>query len=198
MKRTKAFLGHAVIFIAILVMFGWFTQTPVLVQVLPNLVPMQFNTAALFFLVGLYLETKKESYLIPVFALSAVTVLQDLFGLNFGIDQFLFTHHIDVLTPNAGRMSPMTALSFITVALGAWTRPRKEAYIGVVFCLLPILGYVIYYASGVQVDAFFTIYDTTFMALHTSVLFSIIFYLELTEKKAGAIFHFINSKLIPA
>ncbi len=52
---TGAFCGILTILLGILVLLGWAIHAPVLIQVMPDLAPMQRNTAVSFALIGLAL-----------------------------------------------------------------------------------------------------------------------------------------------
>ena len=110
---VSAWLGMAVI-------AGWHTQTASLIQILPELVPMQYNTALVFLgaggaLVALDLSRRLVAGIAgaAVTVLGLMTLLQYLLGVNLGIDELLMRHYIQVETSHPGRMAPNTALCFV-------------------------------------------------------------------------------------
>jgi signal transduction histidine kinase/CheY-like chemotaxis protein len=169
------------------VIAGWQTNNVTLVQVLPTFVPMQYNTALGFVFCGLGL-------LMVVFgrnrwgaALGALaifvgtaTLLQYIFGLNFGIDQLFHDHDITVKTSHPGRMAPNTAVCFTLVGLAIVARallirPRPRSTVSVLLSFLAL-------AFGtVALSGYLTGLETAYgwgwltrMAIHTSVGFCVV------------------------
>lgn len=111
--------GIVVVTLGLTVMFGWHVDSALLIQILPRWVPMQYNTALGFLLIGVALIALNLQRLRPVAAagggaaaLGLLTLLQYLLGASFGIDELLMRHHITVETSDPGRMAPNTALCF--------------------------------------------------------------------------------------
>jgi PAS domain S-box-containing protein len=113
---------------------------------------------------------------IAVAGIGLLTIIQYLFGWNFGIDQLLFqSPPIVVTTSHPGRMGVNTALSFtlIGVALYLIIQPRKQlsywyaqilTIIVALMSLQSLMGYVY------KEDMFYGIARaTTSMALHTAL-----------------------------
>jgi signal transduction histidine kinase/CheY-like chemotaxis protein len=105
------------------VLVGWAVHSLFLVQIAPNLAPMQRNTAASFILAGIallgvVLNKSRLTLLCSVITapLAAATFLEFLFHLNFGIDELLGVTYIATRVPGPGRMAPTTALCFILLA----------------------------------------------------------------------------------
>lgn len=110
---------------------GWAFDLPRLTSVLPGLVTMKANAAVCFVLLGTALllvhaapsASRREAALAKsavllivafVAAAAALTLAQDLFGLDLGVDQLLFREAAGgAHTTNPGRMSPGTAVAFI-------------------------------------------------------------------------------------
>ncbi|MCI5066560.1 PAS domain S-box protein [bacterium] len=113
-------MSAAVIICAISVMFGWLVRSTPLVQVLPGLAPMQFNTAFCFLLLGTScLCNVRQHYYewtwIPAalcFGIAATVLAEYSLHSNIGIDTFFVDPFVgkDALYP--GRMSIGTALAF--------------------------------------------------------------------------------------
>ena len=102
---------------------GWAVHSLFLIQVAPNLPPMQRNTAAGFILLGLALLGMVLASPRATFAasgvtavLSAASLLENFLHANFGIDQLLGAGYITTLTSDPGRMSPATAFCFLVLA----------------------------------------------------------------------------------
>ncbi len=112
--------GGSVAILGILVILGWHIQSVKLIQVLPNFVPMQYNTAIGFLLCGIGLILRVYNLLrlsvicgATVVTLGLLTLVQYIFNLNIGIDQLFVNHYITVETSHPGRMAPNTALCFV-------------------------------------------------------------------------------------
>lgn len=168
-----------------LVIVGWLLGNTTLIQVLPRFVPMQFNTALSFFILGLTLialGTRKcvPSILLalPLFVLALVTtsLLQYILVLDFGIDQIFISHSITTLTSHPGRMSPMTAVCFILtniasiVLLSKPTKMRETllwilALLTFAFSVSTIIGYLSNYQASFGWQKY------TRMAVHTALGF---------------------------
>ena len=149
---TGAICGISAILLGAVVLLGWAIHSPILVQVAPDLAPMQRNTAVGFALIGLSLLAivwrHRRFALIGsaiTGALAAATLLEYLLHANFGIDEMLGAGYITTQTSNAGRMSPTTALCFLALAIGfalAQTGPRsrRSAWLGVTGLLVTAVG----------------------------------------------------------
>jgi len=170
-----------------IVMTGWVLDIPALKSVLPGFVEMKFNTALCFVLSGIALwllsrdntertTTRRVAYLFALLValIGLLTLIQYLAGLNFGIDQLLWTEPPPAVnTSHLGRMAVATAFNFFFLGL-AFLLLRKEswfkfvqacAFIGIFNCLVNFIGYL----YGVE-----TIYyniSYTPMALHTITAF---------------------------
>ena len=129
--------GGLTVAVAIAVIIGWTIRIPLLIQLHPDLVPMQFNTALGMLLcgAGLLLITLKVKRLamacgLVVASLSVLTALEYLLGVNFGIDQLLMEAYISVKSAHPGRMAVNTAVCFIftavTIIVLAWPNPPQK------------------------------------------------------------------------
>ncbi|MUG97678.1 PAS domain-containing protein [Scytonema sp. UIC 10036] len=184
--------GALVVSVGCLVLIGWVLDIAVLKSVLPGLVTMKTNTALGFVLAGTSLfplaqPTSRKLRLISrlcsfiVFLIGLSTLSEYLFGCDLGIDQLLFTEaHSAVATSHPGRMSPLTAFSFVLVGIALWlaggtteskafVRQRRTAQ---VFALLNSLiaaqGFVAYLY---QVQPIINLKMYTQMAVHTPICF---------------------------
>src|SRR5690349_16644848 len=88
---TGAMCGISAILLGVLVLFGWTVHSPVLVQFVPGLAPMQRNTAVSFALTGIALLaivwSKPRLALITsaiTCALATATLFEYLLHANFG------------------------------------------------------------------------------------------------------------------
>jgi hypothetical protein len=163
------------------VLFGWYTQNQVLIQVLPHFAPMQFNTALGFLLAGLGLISFafKRSVL-PIFLgsscslLGVLTLTQYIFGLNFGIDEMFMDFQVTVKTTQDGRMAPITALSFALIGLsliiGRRSRRLQVPLAASIIALatLALVGYL------TNVEGIYGWGNLTRMAIHTASCFLVL------------------------
>ncbi|MBY0501968.1 MAG: diguanylate cyclase [Alphaproteobacteria bacterium] len=106
--------------IGIIVLIGWYTHTPLLYQFSAGLIPMYFNTAFCFILLGLGMSVLPAHYkkmalfpAITTIMIAGLTLLEYLLNIDFGIDQLFFKTYYNIHDPAPGRMSPNSALSFL-------------------------------------------------------------------------------------
>lgn len=130
------------------VISGWYLHVTELIQVLPQFVPMQYNTALGFLLsgVGLFALVKKMDRLALacgaiVAILGALTLLQYIFAIDLAIDQLLMDAYITVKTSHPGRMAPNTALCFVLTgsAIILFSSAKKHLNTLVVIEILSLL-----------------------------------------------------------
>ena len=152
LRITGALGGALAILLGSVVLTGWVVHSSFLVQVAPNLAPMQRNTAVSFILSGIALLGiiigRPPLTLIGsaiTAAISAGSALEYLFHTNFGIDELLGVAFIGTQTPDHGRMSPTTALCFLVFAVGAvlaqtsFSR-KRPAVLGLTGLLVAAIG----------------------------------------------------------
>jgi len=163
--------------LGIVVIIGWVFNVPTLVQILPDYVPMQFNTAIGFLLCGgaLLLSRFKQysyGYLCGfiVAMLGFFTILQYGYGWEFGIDELFIKHYININSSSPGRMAPNTALCFILsgLALGLIHSYKNRSRLGIVVLTLGGLSTIGYIFDLVELYGWGKM---TEMALHTSLGF---------------------------
>ena len=113
-------LGTLAIAIGSVAVLGWWIDHQALAQTIPPYAGMTFNTALNFILMGtaLLISSRQKSIagLVTVFA--GLVLLQDLTGVNFGIDRLFYAYDGFITTsPYPGRMAPTTASCFILISL---------------------------------------------------------------------------------
>src|ERR1019366_7000662 len=96
LEITGAVCGALAILLGSVVLVGWAIHSAFLIQVAPNLAPMQRNTAVNFILSGIALlgiVIAKPRLVIICTAITAAlsvgSILEYLFHVNFGIDELL-------------------------------------------------------------------------------------------------------------
>ncbi|MDH5510738.1 MAG: PAS domain S-box protein, partial [Nitrospinota bacterium] len=177
-------LGLLPMLLGAMVVIGWHTHSKPLIQTLPGLVPMQYNTALGFLMSGAGLiffrygqgKACQVAGLIVLF-LSGMTLLEYLSGLNMGIDELFMTHYITVETSHPGRMAPNTALSFflagislaLSPAIGSTT--RRAFIFAVLASLILAMSAMAFYGYLGGFEAAYGWGEMTRMALHTSLGF---------------------------
>src|SRR5579871_5510563 len=183
LQLTGALCGVLAILLGFVVLLGWAIHSPFLIQLAPNLPPMQRNTALSFILSGIALlgivTGKRRLTLLGsaiTATLSGASILEYLFHTNFGIDQFLGAAFITTQTPVPGRMSPTTALCFtifavVTILSQSGLIAKKSPFLGITGLLVAAVGTScsIGVLSGTN-DAFF-LGDLNRVALHTGIGF---------------------------
>jgi signal transduction histidine kinase/DNA-binding response OmpR family regulator len=187
LKNVAISAGALTTLLGVVVIIGWQTNNVTLVQVLPTFVPMQYNTALGFVLCGLgllFAVFDKSRYAVPIGVIAATigvaTLLQYIFGFNFGIDQLFHDHDITVKTSHPGRMAPNTAVCFALVGLAIVARsilrrPQIRSMVSVLLSSLALAFGVVAlsgYLAGLE-----TAYGwgwLTRMAIHTSVGFTVV------------------------
>ncbi|MTJ47789.1 ATP-binding protein [Dolichospermum sp. UHCC 0259] len=186
------------IFVGSLGLLGWYFDIEILKLGFPGSpATMKANTALCFLLSGLSLwlsqimavqrsslgETRRILYLrisqvcaVTVAGIGLLTIIQYLFGWNFGIDELLFRDSTIVVTTfSPGRMGINTALSFslIGLALHLIIQPRRQRsyWVAQIFTIITALisfHSVIGYAYKEQIFYSLVAYARS-MALHTAV-----------------------------
>ena len=172
------------------VLIGWAFDIAALKSVFPGLVTMKANTALGMVLCGgaLALLSRKQvgtptrfwttGMAMVVIALATLTLSEDLFDWNLGIDQWLFhdeVHPVHASSP--GRFSPSTAFSFIltgcallVTAQSMRSRWRLPVLAALGASLMTIGGLAL---TGYISDALFQrqLWNYTGIALHTAAGF---------------------------
>ncbi len=173
-----------VIAVGAFVLCGWVLHIRILMTLLPGLVAMKANTAVLFVACGSSVwllhsasEETRSTRLArilsaAVVAVAALSLTEDLFSVDLGIDQFLLPDNWQAVpTPHPGRMSPLAATNFICIGgalLCLKSRVRRIAVLVQWFVApaLFVIGLVVVgYAYGVEAPDQIKHYNA--MAVHT-------------------------------
>ncbi|TLS75663.1 PAS domain S-box protein [Mariprofundus erugo] len=179
----------AFIFIVVaglLVMTGWSIHDPALIQINPSFVPMQFNTALSFLLVGIagialirqqFIAARAVAVLAGVIAL--LTLLEYGTGADFHIDQLLMQHYITTQTPYPGRMAANTAASFILAVtslllLTAPPFPYRLAISAIAAALIAGLSTSSLIGYAIDLEAAHGWHGMSHMAVHTAFCFFVL------------------------
>ncbi|MDE1462751.1 sensor histidine kinase [Spartinivicinus poritis] len=170
--------------LGIVVLIGWHTKTVMLIQLLPTLVPMQYNTALGFILCGIALYfVSKNSLLMGTITggiagiIGFLTLIQYIFGTDIGLDELFITHYITVETSHPGRMAPNTAICFslFAVACILYTlNIRKIQLSGVLTTIIFSLGFTALIGYLIDIKIAYSWGKYTQMAVHTAVGFMLL------------------------
>jgi len=176
--------GITAIVLGAVVMLGWAFGSPRLVQLLPALVPMQFNTAICFALSGAGLVVlggglpRAALALVGLSALVALLTLAEYaLSVSLGIDELFMEHAITVKTLHPGRMSWMTAVAFLFTAGGVAAasllrRPSPNALQALLGSVVTALGLGTLTGYAIGFDTPFGWEQTTPVAVHTAAGFA--------------------------
>lgn len=155
-KRCMCFLSPLLLMaLGLFVMGAWLFKWPPLLTVVPEAVPMQFNTALCIFISGVcvWLLYRKDTVYHAILGvvpglIGFLTLWQYYNDINFGIDEMFVKHFITDNTSSPGRMAPNTALCFC-LATVAFTHIAKRAWSllasGIIFSagLFSVAGYIL-------------------------------------------------------
>ena len=187
LHRASLVLAGATLLLGFAVLFGWHTGNRTLVQLLPQFVPMQYNTALGFVacgaaLLGLALDRDRLTLVAGGLAVlvGSLTLFEYIGGIDLGIDELFMRHDITTETSHPGRMAPNTAICFALVGLAAalspaaWS-PGARSVLRVVLTSLA-MGLSTVALSGylAELETAYGWGNLTRMALHTSVGFILV------------------------
>ncbi|NJN73658.1 MAG: GGDEF domain-containing protein [Limnothrix sp. RL_2_0] len=166
------------------VIFGWYIKSSSLVQLSPHFVPMQFNTALGFLLLGISLfalnNSRKAiatSCAAVIFLIVFLTLTQYLFKVDLLIDELLMDPYIVTATSHPGRMAPNTALNFCLSSFSILLMGRSKLTLPRLFFasisggLVMGLGFVAMLGYLSNIETAYGWGRLTRMALHTSIGF---------------------------
>ncbi|MDX2505335.1 MAG: PAS domain S-box protein, partial [Gammaproteobacteria bacterium] len=176
--------GGLVVLLGVVVMLGWFADSALLVQLQPQWVPMQFNTALGFVICGaglLFLLYNQRHLAIScgalVLGLGMFTLMEYFFDLSLGIDEFFIESSITIKSTHPGRMALATALTFLISGIGLMTasltgpvRQRVQVY-GLLGTIIAAIGVGTLFGYLLGGDTPFNWSHLTYMAVHTATGF---------------------------
>jgi PAS domain S-box-containing protein len=164
------------------VLVGWFSHTTALIQFKPHLPPMTRNAAACFVLCGLALlmvVRKGPRWLVVVCAgivsaLSVLTLVEIVFGVNVGINELLGPSYIALKVSSPGRMAPVVAICFVFGSMGLLLAPkilskRSALLLGLNGSIIAAAGIATSMSFALGSSDAFGWGDVNGLALHTAV-----------------------------
>jgi signal transduction histidine kinase/CheY-like chemotaxis protein len=187
LRIASLVFGGATLLLGLVVIVGWYTGNRTLIQVLPQFVPMQYNTALGFVLSGaalllLIVEHRRAAVVVGALAalIGALTLVEYVAQIDLHIDEFFMKHDITTATSHPGRMAPNTAMCFLLMGLAvAWSpqcwTSRSRSLLRVVLVSLA------FGLSTVALSGYLTHLETAYgwgnltrMAIHTAVGFMLV------------------------
>ena len=174
------------IFLGLIVLFGWYAHLPTLIQIHPNFVAMQFNTALGFLACGLagilihfsrYSFSKLAAFFLII--LGSLTLTEYILDADLRIDEMFMNHYILTKTSHPGRMAPNTALCFLFVGtyslLSSIGNKQGTTLIrGILGSLVFALGIVALSGYLMNLETAYGWGSLTQMAVHTATGFIIL------------------------
>ncbi|MBC8010898.1 MAG: PAS domain-containing protein, partial [Burkholderiales bacterium] len=151
-QRIASTLAVLVSFVGLLIMLGWWFQITPLVELRSGLYPVKVNSGLCYLLLGIALACRLSHHdLIARIAavpalIGGLTLLQYTLGADLGIDQLLAPDYLAVpSTPFPGRMTPLSALSFLVAGIVLYPRrgratTRRALSFGIVGSLYAAIG----------------------------------------------------------
>lgn len=207
-RRLPACLAAAVATLGVLVIIGWLAHWTMVVQVLPHLAPMKFNTALCFICcgTGLMLLSTRLAKLVPWLGVipaivALLTLLEYFTGEDFKIDQLFVRDYILTATSSPGRMSPLAATCFLLLGTGlelARMGRRKNHALtaaGLMACIVAVVAGVGLFGYLIGIEAAYGWGAYTRMAMHTAAAFlalsaGLLLWTYQTTQRAG--FNFLR------
>lgn len=183
MKQWAVVAACAVAAIGVVVMLGWHSQQLRVVQLYVSFVPMQYNAALAFVLIGGALcgVFSQRRWLAltaagSVITLGTLTLLQYVLGISLGIDQWLMDDSLIVGALHPGRMAPNTAVCFVLsgvaiVRTSTGTSSGSSATAAIIAAIVFSLALVAFVGYLMAMPTAYGWGQLTRMALHTAVAF---------------------------
>jgi CHASE1-domain containing sensor protein/two-component sensor histidine kinase len=142
---------------------------------------MQYNTALGFFLGGLGLIALTFKNALPALflglgclLLGGITLIQYIFGINLGLDEFFIKAYVTVKTTHPGRMAPNTALCFSLMGFILLTDHRNRILQTSLAISIIVLSLLALFAYLNNVEGLYGWGNLTRMAIHTASCFIIL------------------------
>ncbi|HXH17913.1 MAG TPA: PAS domain-containing sensor histidine kinase [Chitinophagales bacterium] len=185
--KVKAFsiiMSALTVLLGLAVLAGWAADSTILKSLSPNYVSMKVNTALSFVLCGLSILLLHHAsapgrkiavaLALLVLMIGLLTLCQDIFHLDFHLDQLLFKGTPDNMigTSARGRMSPQTAVCFQLISLSLLllnSRIDKRLPQGLLFAVF-FIAFLTFLGYAYRAPALYGFRGTTQMALHTSMV----------------------------
>jgi PAS domain S-box-containing protein len=179
--------GASVAALGGLVIAGWLTVAVALIQVLPGMPPMQYNTALGFMICGAALlsatlDLRRPTCLLGglAAAIGLATLFEYLFQGNFGIDDLLVETYVITGVSDPGRMAPNSALALSLVGLAlivlAWrpVSPSWHLWPALLGAIVVAIGTAALVGYAADVPRAYGWGNFNRMGLHTAIGFTLL------------------------
>ena len=180
------FSAYFSIAVGLVVLIGWYAHWVAIIQVIPTLPPMQYDTALGFILSGtaMALLMTKRAAIAPwlgaaVAAFGLLTLFEYSTEQNLGIDELFFKSYVTTAVSHPGRMSPLSASCFTLMGFALFLSGCKPGgsrltIIGLIACATKAITLValVGYFFGIENASGWGSY--TRMAMHTAATFLIL------------------------
>jgi two-component system, sporulation sensor kinase E len=189
-NRTIIIISLITIVVDSIVLLGWIFNIPALQSIIPGIEPMRFNTALCFVLLGIALlltQYQTNKYNLPFFILSLlvtivglITLLENLFHFNAGLDQLFVTDRgiVSRTYPFPGRMAFNAAVSFLLLGLGLLMLTAKNRLFDLLaqyfFHIVTIISAVALIGYLYGVSLFYSFLYVSSMSTHTAFIFIVL------------------------
>jgi signal transduction histidine kinase len=184
MRGPALAAGVVVVGVGAVQLYGWLSHTVHLIQLRPGQVPMQFNTALCFVLLGIALVALPTRWFriaaVPATiagVLGILTLVEYGTGRSLGIDRLLFDPWLTTGVDSPGRMARNTALCFaifgLAIALFVLTGRRggrMPLVVGIAASLVAGLALVALFGYAGGVSTAYTWRTSTAMAPLTALV----------------------------
>ena len=189
-EPISAFLrvsGLVAVAVGAMVIVGWYAHWTLLVQVLPNFVPMKFNTAIGFILCGLalVLQTTRNVRFVPwlgsvVALLGLLTLVEFCTGLDLHIDELFFRYYLILPSETSPRMAPLSSGCFLILGIamaissGKRISEARLTVTAILACIVSVVAVVATFGFVAGIEAAYGWGSYWHMALHSAMLFLIL------------------------
>ncbi|MGD8777503.1 MAG: response regulator [Ignavibacteria bacterium] len=183
-KTTILLCGLFNLLLGSVVIIGWFINESSLIQITKSFVPMQFNTALGFLLLGaaiilLAFNKRKISSVIGlvILLLGLLALIEYIFTIDLNIDRLFMGHYTTVKTSRPDRMTSNTALCFfisgmVFIIYSLKTKRSKKLFV-LFSSLIFILGTTAFIDYLIEFHVSYGWGKFTQMSAHTAVGFII-------------------------
>ncbi|MDI6725189.1 MAG: hypothetical protein QMD61_11135, partial [Methanobacterium sp.] len=194
-RASSEILSIFIIIIGIMILLGWAFDIPILKSPSPAFSTIKSNVALCFILIGVSLwlqQTKRvnnrkrsiaQILAFMVLLIGLLTIIQDLFNLNFGIDQILFKEAPGALnTYSPNRMAFIAAIELIITSTALLILDKKiREYVPAQYLMLlqGLLALMILLGYLYGVSEFYRVYYYTGTAIYAGIGFLLIFFAVL-------------------
>jgi PAS domain S-box-containing protein len=202
--------GGFTVALGLLVIIAWYSHWTAIIEIMPGLPPMKYNTALGFVFSGaglMLLRTRRGLACWPSLVaafIGGLTLLEYVTGRDFGIDEFFIKAYLSNASLYAGRMSPLAASCFvfigIAIAVADVGRRSKTCLTsaGLLGCIVSMIACVALfgYVFGIDVATGWGYF--TRLALNTAVAFLLLSVgLLVWAKESAGHIHFNFLRWLP-